>query len=233
MNPVAPVLPPVTPLPVGPALMLPMGILQVQDNGRLISNGSWIVAVGISPKVFLVAMHYRDDYQFIHPRLLHELIGYLVACGGKIFYIEDYRCPLIWRCKGSFTDIRRLWSRRFINDRMSMLVDPLASSAKPRKIGSLADMAEHCWIQWRTIDVVSEALLSEPPAEPWLWPKLAHLSRRWERQWNKILRTTAESLTGETGKQVNRCDEAWLAVVRKYLVPHSYQMQGETTARML
>ena len=232
MNSVA-ISPPVTPLPAGPTLMLPMGIIQVQDHGRLIVNGSWIVAVGISPKVFLVAIHYRDDYQFIHPRLLHELIGYLVACGCKVFYMIDYRCPLHWRNKGSFDDLRRHWARRFLNDQASQLVDPLAWSTKPRKIGSLAEMAEHCWVQWRTLDVVSDALLKEPSEENWLRPNLEHLAHRWEWQWNKILRTTEESLTGETGKQVNRCDEAWLAVVRKYLVPHGYQIQPGTTARML
>jgi len=58
------------------------------------------------------------------------------------------------------------------------------------------------------------------------------LSRRWEQQWNAILKTTEEHLTGETMKQVNRCDEAWLAVVQKYL-PHGYRIQPETIARML
>ena len=229
MNPVAPVLPPVTPLPTGPALALISGTLQVEDNGRLFANGLWIVAVGLSPKVFLVAMHLRNE-QFIHPRLLHELIGYLVACGGKIFYVMDYRCPFAWRKASSFNDLRRHWAQRFLHDVIPMLVDRL--SAQPRKVESLADAAENGWRHWRTIDLVTEALLTEPSEAAWLLPMLVRLSRRWEQQWNAILKTTEEHLTGETMKQVNRCDEAWLAVVQKYL-PHGYRIQPETIARML
>ena len=61
---------------------------------------------------------------------------------------------------------------------------------------------------------------------------LVRLSRRWEQQWNAILKTTKESLTGETLKQVNRCDTAWLAVVQKYL-PRGYRIQADTLAQML
>ncbi len=232
MNTVAAVTPSVTPLPPGPELVLPMGFLQVQDNGRLISNNSWIVAVGLSHNVFLVGMHHRAE-QYINLRLLHEMIGYLIACNCRLFYFEGYRCPFIWRSKGSFSDIRRLWARRYLNYLTPALVDPLDRSVKPRKIPSLEEMAAHNWIQWRTIDVVSEALLTEPSEEAWLWPKVAHLSRRWEQQWCSVLRATEESLTGETGRQVRRCDDAWLAVVRKYLQPHGYEMRTESLARLL
>jgi hypothetical protein len=98
----------------GTTLSLPSGQLEVSDNGRLFSSdGQWVVAVGLSAKVFLVVRLRNESYVPI--RLLHELVDWLIAQDYQVVPVE-FRCPLAWRHDGSFESMQRWWASRFFAD---------------------------------------------------------------------------------------------------------------------
>jgi hypothetical protein len=173
-------------LPVGPALHLPSGDLGVLDNGRLFYHQQWVAAVGVSPRVFLEVRD-RDD-RSIPVRLLHELRGYLTACGCDLIPLDD-RCPVAWRLGSSFNAVRDLWITNFLHESERLLFAvPLPLSAQPRIVVPLAGLAEDGTAFWRAVILVADAIFSDAESLARRFrPQVAHLAAIWERRWNEAL----------------------------------------------
>jgi hypothetical protein len=85
----------------------------------------------------------RDD-RSVPGRLLHELRGYLTACGRELIPL-DMRCSLAWRRSSSFNSVRDLWITNFFQEGERLLFAvPLPLSAKPRIAVPLVSLAGGC-----------------------------------------------------------------------------------------
>jgi len=222
---------PRTPLPVGPLLLLPAGDAEVFDDGHLLSfNHQWVVALGLSNTVFLVV---RDRHpKYLNAHRLHELYGYLIACGCVVLPI-DFRCPLAWRMRGDFAAIRRLWANRFF-DEAELRFWSLPLPKNPRLEMSLFDIATDGSVFWNSAAAVAAALFAAgQPPEPALRDKLIRLSRLWERGWNALVSTAEEDDLAIGEGWVRHCEQAWARVACDYLVPHGYRMQAASLAKVL
>lgn len=222
------------PLPPGPVLWLPSGGLDVQDNGRLFAFARrWIVAVGLSEKVFLVVRQRSDRY--FPGNLLHELMGYLVACGADIIPL-DYRCPLSWRQGSSLASIGTLWASEFFATSKHLLFEvPLPLSDDPRLHLPLESLAMDGAMFWQDVHAVATAVFNDPliPAGP-LRSQLNQISKTWELRWNETLALAGPNeFERDKHSWVMRCDTFWRNVVKVHLEPHGYQIMPATTARML
>jgi hypothetical protein len=191
-------------------------------------NHQWIVALGLSSKVFLAVRERTERY--VPSRLLHELLGYLTACDCEVIPV-DFRCPLAWRQAGSLESIRGMWVRQFLDqsDRY-LFARPEVSHAQPFLALPVATVAEDAIIFWRAAGLVAGAL-SGTPNEQKIRPLLGKISASWERRWNHNLLETKISATDEIW--IHQCDYAWAAVVHAHLAPFGYEMQTGSLARLL
>jgi hypothetical protein len=224
---------PVTPLPVGPVLHLPSGDLGVLDHGRLFYHRRWVAAVVVSSRVFLEVRD-RDD-RSIPVRLLHELRGYLTACGCDLIPLDD-RCPVVWRLGSSFNAVRDLWVTNFFQEVERLLfVVPLPLSARPRIVVPLVSLAEDAAAFWRAAILVADAIFADAESLARRFrPQVAHLAAIWERRWNEALaRATPQELAADEWGWLPSCDRAWANLVQAHLAPHGYQMQAASLARLL
>ena len=158
----------VTPLPGGPYLTLPSGIVNVFDSGRLFAaNHQWVIALGLSSRVFLAVRERTERY--VSSRLLHELLGYLAACDCEVIPL-DFRCPLAWRQSGSLESVRGLWARQFFHESdRYLLTGPDSYRTHPFLALPLANIAEDAAIFWRAAGLVADAVAGTPN-EPTLGP---------------------------------------------------------------
>jgi hypothetical protein len=220
-----------TPLPVGLLLSLPAGDAEVFDDGHLLAcNHQWVVAVGLSSSVFLVIRDHHPKY--VNAYRLHELYGYLKACGCALWPI-DFRCPLAWRLHGDFTPIRRLWANRFFDEAEHWFWS-LPLPRNPRLTMALFDTATDGAEFWNGVASVAASLFgAEQPPEPALLHRLMRLARLWERRCNGLLASAqADDLAIRAGWAA-RCERVWPRVVFDYLVPRVYQMQSASLANLL
>jgi hypothetical protein len=224
---------PVTRLPTGPVLALPAGNLGVMDAGRVFYYHRWLVAVGLSPEVFLMVRP-RDD-RYIPGQLLNQLVGYLAACECKLIP-ADFRFPLAWRRGSSFAAVRNLWAAQFFSESDWLFFQvPLPYSSQPVISLPLFNIAEDGATYWRAAGLVAGAMFDDLSAENSIRPVLSRISAAWERRWNTLLDRLTEwdSITPEDREMIMRCDEAWAAVVREHLEPHGYMMQPASISRLL
>jgi hypothetical protein len=60
------------------------------------------------------------------------------------------------------------------------------------------------------------------------------MSQDWEHRWNLYLAGgDVATATAEDWAAVQRCDAVWESVVRHHLLPHGYQFQPASVARLL
>jgi len=225
---------PSVPLPSEPVLWLPSGGLDVEDAGQLFAFARrWIVSVGLSGKVFLVVRARSERY--LPSNLLHELMGYLVACGVDIIPI-DYRCPLSWRYGSSSASIRFLWASEFFSTSRHLLFQaPMPLSNDPRVYLPLESLAMDAAMFWQDVHLVATAVFADPliPGDP-LRAKLMQISRAWELSWNQTLAQAGEhEFANDQKAWTLRCDVFWRNVVQVHLQPHGYRMMPATMARLL
>jgi hypothetical protein len=94
---------------------------------------------GVIP--FFLEVRNRDD-RYIPVRLLHELRGYLTACGCDLIPLDD-RCPLAWRLGSSFNAVRDLWITDFFHEsERRLFAVPLPLSARSRIVLPLRAIIE-------------------------------------------------------------------------------------------
>jgi hypothetical protein len=71
-----------TPLPQGPTLNLPGGVVGVLDGGRVFAYDRWVLAVGVCPELCIVLTCASERHS---PAVIREqLAGYLAACGTEV-----------------------------------------------------------------------------------------------------------------------------------------------------
>ena len=222
---------PRTPLPIGPLLRLPAGDVEVFDDGQLLAfYHRWVVAVGLSNTVFLVV---RDRHpKYVDARRLHEVYGYLKACGCEVLPI-DLRCPLNWRLHGTFAAIRCLWAQRFFEEG-ELLFWPLPLPQNARLTMPLLDFAQSGAEYWAAVALVAGALFGPgQPPEPEMLGHLARLSRQWERGWNAWLAAASEEELTDCARWTRQCERNWARVVCDHLAPNGYQMMPASLAKVL
>lgn len=209
----------------------PAGVAEVFDGGRLLAFGhQWIVAVGLSDTVFLVVRAHHPKY--VDARRLHEVYGYLKACGCEVLPI-DLRCPLSWRMHGTFAAIRRLWAQRFFEEG-ELFFWPLPLPQNLRLTMPLFDFATNGAGFWEAVALVARALFgSGQPPEPELLTRLDQFSRQWERGWNALLSSVEVKELAECERWTRQCEQAWARVACDYLVPHGYRMMPISLANLL
>ena len=214
-------------------LSLPSGWVDVWDNGALFSFGHhWVVALGLDEKTFMIVRE-RDE-RFFQGKLLHELMGFLVAHNCELIPI-DFRCPVTWRHGGSLDSVRRLWAARFFEEGDTLLFQvPMPLSERPILALPLSGVAADGFFFWEQAGLVAEAMFSETETStPQLRAVLTRISTQWEQRWNVAL---AQLEDPESGDQINwfqKCDEAWAKVVRDHLEPYGYRMNAASMARLL
>jgi hypothetical protein len=129
----------------------------------------------------------RDHHpKYVDARRLHEVYGYLKACGCKILPM-DLRCPLKWRMHGTFAAIRRLWVQRFFEEG-ELFLRPLPLPQNLRLTMPQFDLSTNGTVFWEAVSLVARALFGPgQPPEPELLTRLTQFSRQWERGWNALL----------------------------------------------
>jgi hypothetical protein len=193
-------------------------------------NHQLIVAIGLSKTVFLAVRDHHPKY--VDARWLHELYGYLKACGCDVLPI-DFRCPLKWRMHGTFATIRRLWAHRFF-DEGDLRLWPLPRPQNRRLTMPLCDFSISGAEFWEAVDMVARALFGPgQPPEPELLAQLAQFSRQWERGWNAWLAAAGEEDLIDCAHWTRQCERNWARVVYDHLVPHGYQMMPASLAKLL
>jgi hypothetical protein len=231
---IIPTEPPRTPLPTGSVLALPSGDIGVMDDGKLFStNHRWVVGVALAANLVLVVRDRTEKY--VPTRLLHELMGYLTACGCELILL-DFRCPLAWRHGGSFESVRGLWVARFFeeSDRMLFAV-PLPLSEKPMLVLPLASIAADATLFLLEAASVMTAAFSDPDsADQLLRPLLARKVSEWERRWNEALALASPAdIAADEWGWLPKVDLALADLVRTHLEPWGYRLQAATLARLL
>ena len=99
---------------------------------------------------------------------------------------------------------------------------------------SLFDIATDGSEFWNAVASVAAALFAAgQPYELAQLDKLMRLSRQWERRWNALLSTAEDDDLAIREGRVGHCERAWARVACEYLVPHGYQMQAASLAKVL
>jgi hypothetical protein len=220
------------PLPTGPTLALPGGVLGVCDAGRVFVFDRWLVAVAVSADFFIVLSCVSERQV---PGILREqLAGYLSALGAEVVRLR-IRFPLGWHLRGSLSRTIIFWVFRFI-ETLSVSLEPNLGRDRPRlalPIGILARQAHEEWL-WiaRILGSIADECPAELPPLDWL---LWEMSHRWEIKWALTLRDAEQYgyITPEDRTEVELCDRAWIALIRGRLIPHGYVLLPDTMARML
>jgi hypothetical protein len=221
-----------TPLPPGPALELPAGILGVCNGGRVFVHDRWTVGVGVCPDLFLVLG--SVSHRHMPPILKEQLVGYLTACGAQVLRLQ-IRFPLGWYLGTDLAHVISFWVFRWV-ETLSVSLEPSLGAMRPRYALAIGSLAERARSEWSWIGAIWRSLELEYPCAlltlDWL---LWEISHRWELQWLLKLRDAErfDSISPEEQAQIQCCDRTWFALVRRYLEPHGYVPLPQSTARLL
>jgi hypothetical protein len=221
-----------TPLPTGRALALPGGLLGICNDGRVFVHDRWVVAVGISPELYFVLTCVAERQV---PAVLREqLAGYLSACGAEVVRLQ-IRFPLGWHLHGGLSRMIVCWVFRFI-ETLCISLQPSLGLDRPRLAVPISVLANQAQAEWVWIGLVWEMMEDEFPAAlpqlDWLLWKISH---RWELRWALILRDATQSdlISARDQAAIELCDRAWIALIRRFLVPHGYEVLPASTSRLL
>jgi len=221
-----------TPLPQGPTLTLPGGVVGVLDGGRVFAYDRWVVAVGVSTDLFLVLTCASERHS---PAALREqLAGYLAACGAEVVRLH-LRFPLGWHVRGSLARTIVFWAFRFVEN-MSISREPMLGTDRPRLALPIDVQATQAREEWEYVARIWRAMEEDYPAAlPQLDWLLWQISQWWEVRWALILRDAEKFgyLLKKDEVDVRLCDRVWNALVRQYLVPHGYEILPATVTRLL
>jgi hypothetical protein len=221
-----------TPLPRGPILTLPGGVVGVLGAGRVFAFDRWVVAVSVSPDLFLMVNGVSEKHS---PAFIREqLAGYLAACGAEVERLR-LRFPLGWYVRGGLARTTVFWILCLIEG-MSISREPMLGINRPRLALPIGVQAAQAHDEWLLVGRIWRMMEEEfPAALPQLAWVLLEISHRWEVRWALILRDAEQFgyLWKADQVDVARCDRAWIALVRQYLVPHGYEMLPATAARLL
>ena len=221
-----------TPLPTGPTLALPGGVVGVLNAGRVFAFDRWVVALGVSPDLFIVLTCAGERHS--PPALREQLAGYLAACGADVVRLQ-IRFPLGWHVCGSLARTTVYWIFHYVGI-MSISMEPRLGNDRPRLALPIAGQATEARDEWLWLGRVWQAMEDELPAAlPQLDWLLWEISHRWEVRWSLILRDAEQFgylLPGDR-THIELCDRAWITLIERYLVPHGYLPRPATTARLL
>jgi len=221
-----------TPLPQGPILSLPGGVVGVLDAGRVYAYDRWVMALGVCPELFIVLTCVSERQV---PAVLREqLAGYLAACGAQIVRLQ-LRFPLGWHVRGDLDRTVGYWVFRFVEN-MSIALEPSFAIDRPRLALPVDVLAAQAHEEWDLVGKIWRTMEEEfPGAMPHLNSFLWEISHAWEIRWALILRDAVQYgyISAADQVVVERCDRAWTAVIGRYLVPSGYEVLPATMARLL
>lgn len=198
----------------------------------LIYDG-WVVAVGISPKLYLVPRHWpkRNGLSV----LLEQLTGCLTAYDVKVLRFP-IRFPSGMHCQGRLEGTATSWARRFLRARWRHELVSLLRLQKLDLALPLTVTTEIPRQSWAEIHAVANALQTEFPASmPQFRASLWLTINDWERGWNRAVAKVQEErgFTDEDANSIALMDRQWAMVVREHLEPHGYMMTPDSIARLL
>lgn len=210
---------------------LPAGFVKVWHNGRVYEIAGRIVAVGISPTVFLVSR-----FQIKPPcpsALLEQLAGFLVGREATVIR-TDIHCFHHPRLSLSLEPIVLFWMKRFLqegwNHRLRVALPCVQGWPIILPLTAATDVV--CEF-WKEAMILLDAL--EAVHSPWMsrlrcvvWK----LAQDWEQGWNETLEHSKD-ISSEDWMAVSAVDRAWHAVVRSHLEPYGYKMSPNVIARLL
>ena len=216
------------------ALKLPADWVRVTDQGRIVSDADFVLAVGVSPAVFLV-VYRRLDVCYASP-IPEQLAGYLMGRGAAVVRtILDF--PWWLHQAGTLDQTVLGWVKHFLAEgRQRRLFMSPPPYVRPPILLPLTVGAENGRIFWEEAQLVIDALATaHPTAVPKIRQQLWELAALWEEHWNAVLAMAAEhSPEGpEAWASVYAVDRAWSQVVKTYLGPEGYVMSAASIARLL
>jgi hypothetical protein len=215
-------------------LTLPAGFVQVLEEQRIYAIAGWVVAVGVSSTVFLVA---RPRPQPPFPSaLLEQLTGYLAGRGAEVIR-TDIRFPLGWQQYGTSRSTIRFWLLHFMAEgwkrRLLVTIPPHKGYPIVLPLAAGAEAALHFWSE---VLLLMNALAQDDPESMLKFrPTLWEVAQVWERHWGGTVEHTKKNSTvrSEDWLAVGDADRAWANVVREHLEPHGYVTRPEMMARLL
>jgi hypothetical protein len=220
--------------PVPAELRLPAGYVQASDAGRVFVIAGWVVALGVSPSLFIVVQP-RPQPAYPSP-LLEQLAGFLVGRGAEVLRM-DIRFPWQWQQQNTLEAAARFWSGHFLEQgwerRLFVALPPLP---KFSILLPVAPAAQNALDFWHETLLLTNALASEFPASmAQIRPLLWQVAQSWERQWNAALEGVESDPPSprEEWNLVYAADRAWARVVREHLEPHHYRMEAASLARLI
>jgi hypothetical protein len=220
------------PLPQGPVLTLPAGVVGVLNAGRVYGYDRWLMAVGVCPDLFIVLTCVSERQV---PAVLREqLAGYLAACGVQVVRLR-LRFPVGWHVRGSLARTLVFWIFRCVEN-LSISLPPRLGIDRPRLALSIRGQAEQAQEEWEWLGRIWRSMEDEfPAALPQLDSLLWEISHGWEVRWALILRDAVQYgyISAADQADVERCDRAWIMLIQRYLVPRGYKVLPTTMARLL
>lgn len=227
-----------TPTPVNrvwhfnPVIDLPGGSLR-NENGRLISIGNFVVAVGLSPKHFLVVTR-APGHANQNDHILEQFVGFVYAEGATVIRV-DLRCKLDqFLSKYGDMDWRRCmvyFLRHFLAE------DPTYPPYIPANVWAItalkvtADSGRAHWWEVEQILLGVEAEDTDLLLE--VSGSLATMASRWERYLLRQIHenTFLEPLSDEDRNAIALCDRQFYQVMTRF--DSTYEFMAQTIARLL
>lgn len=218
-------------VPAAAALVLPEGCVSTAENGRLIVIGRALVAVGLSPAVFLFAQARRRN------PLREELAKYLRGRGATVLPLAiDFHWQRRWL--DQIEVLTWVWVKCFLEEGLrvgrELALPQLGCPIAVLPLGNLAGGEREFWQQAL---LVTNALATEHPA-PFaaLRPTLWAVAQAWEQHWNATVahRQALEAQYPGSGHgSPIKADEAFRNMVTAHLVSDGYRLTPELLARLL
>ena len=221
-----------TPLPTGPTLELPGGLLGVYNGGQVLVHGRWVVSVGIAEGLFIVLGASSERHAC--RTLLEQLTGYLCACGAEVLR-GRIRFPLAWHDNRDLGRTILFWVHRFVGT-LSVSLEARLDLHRPNFVLPIADLARQARKEWLWIQAIMRSIEDDytellPGIEWLLWD----ISHAWEIRWSLTLRDAEhrESINLEERAAIEQCDRTWVVLARRHLEPRGYRLLSQTLVRLL
>jgi hypothetical protein len=215
-------------------LRLPAGNVRALESGRVFSIGGWIIAVGISPTVFLAAQPRLQPTGF--STLLEQSVGFLVGRGAHVLRL-DIRFPEAWHKSGNLRGTVTFWAQEFLRfGRDRRLFIALPPRLNPNVFLPIVSAADTAMRFWQEVHLLMTALGAEhPESASRIRIQLWDLARDWEIQWNRAIAVTEEheDTYAASRELIYAADCAWAHIVREHLEPCGYRMEPNSIARLL
>jgi hypothetical protein len=214
-------------------IQLPAGNVHCAHQGRMLIIYGRVVAVGVSPTVFIVPQPLTVPVQGCP--LLEQLVGFLSGGGGQVLRMramEERRKPI-----GPLEPQVLAWSIAYLKvgceHQVLAVLPPRTGAGTALSLKYPAEAARNFWI---SVQQLAAALTVEFPgsvAEFRL--RLREVAEKWEQKWNPAV-AVAQRLTSFSPAEmelIRSADRAFASLANEQLERLNYRMNPAMVARLL